>query len=414
MSKIICDICGTAYQETATQCPICGSVRPGGVEAVPAGTESGEESPKSYTYVKGGRFSKKNVKKRNRERMASGQYEPEEEDYDDYGEEKSNTGLVVAVIVLALAIVATLLYIGSRFMGDKEKLPNNDTIPVVTTEQTQPTTEETIQEIPCEDVYITKQSLTFDKKGVAYLLTVYTEPKETTDEVVFRSSDESVVTVNEDGKITAVGKGEAIITITCGDKVTQCEIICTFEDDSTEPTESQETVDPDAELKLNREDFTLTSKGSTWKLYNGEIPDEQITWSSDDEKVATVKNGTVTATGKGMATITAEYNGTKVICIVRCAESVGNYEAPTEPTTEPEEEKNYTISRTDVTIRVGETFTLTLKNKDGETVNVTWHMSDPDICAVSGNDVTGAAKGTILVSTDYDGEYYQCTVRVTE
>ena len=27
MSKVICDICGTAYAETASNCPICGSSR---------------------------------------------------------------------------------------------------------------------------------------------------------------------------------------------------------------------------------------------------------------------------------------------------------------------------------------------------------------------------------------------------
>ena len=229
MSKIICDICGTAYPETATQCPICGSVRPGGVEAVPASTENGEEAPRTYTYVKGGRFSKKNVRKRNRERMASGQYEEPEEDYDDYGDEEksNNTGLVIAVIVLALAIVATLLYIGSRFMRPQEQ-PGNDTRPVATTEQTVPTTDETLLEIPCEDVVISKQSLTFDKKGVAYLLNVTTQPRDTTDEVKFHSSDENVVTVTDGGKLTAVGSGEALITVTCGDKVTQCQIVCTF------------------------------------------------------------------------------------------------------------------------------------------------------------------------------------------
>ena len=414
MSKIICDICGTAYPETATQCPICGSVRPGGVEAVPAATENGEEAPRTYTYVKGGRFSKQNVKKRNRERMASGQYEAPEEDYDDYGdEEKSNTGLVIAVIVLALAIVATLLYIGSRFMRPDE-LPGSDNRPVATTEQTEPSTEETEPTIPCQDVMISKQSITFEKKGVAYLLNVTTQPKDTTDEIKFHSSDETVVTVTDGGKLTAVGSGEALITVSCGDKVTQCEILCIFEGETTEPTETQETVNPNAELKLNREDFTMTSKGSTWKLYNGDIPDEQITWTSDNEKVATVKNGTVTATGRGVATITAEYGGTKVTCVVRCADSVGTYTEPTEPTPEQEEVRNYTINKTDVTIRVGETFTLTLKNKEGEIVNVTWHMSDPNICTVSGNNITGAAKGTILLSTDYDGEYYQCTVRVSE
>ena len=34
MSKIICDICGTSYPETATQCPICGCVRSGDVQRV--------------------------------------------------------------------------------------------------------------------------------------------------------------------------------------------------------------------------------------------------------------------------------------------------------------------------------------------------------------------------------------------
>jgi cyclase len=52
MSKIICDVCGTSYPETATQCPICGCVRPGDAKSVKSGV-SGTSS--GYTYVKGGR-----------------------------------------------------------------------------------------------------------------------------------------------------------------------------------------------------------------------------------------------------------------------------------------------------------------------------------------------------------------------
>ena len=29
MSKIICDVCGTRYPDTAEQCPICGHIRNG-------------------------------------------------------------------------------------------------------------------------------------------------------------------------------------------------------------------------------------------------------------------------------------------------------------------------------------------------------------------------------------------------
>ena len=65
MSKIICDVCGTSYPETATQCPICGCVRPANVNTVHIDTDESVARPNgTYTYVKGGRFSKSNVKKR--------------------------------------------------------------------------------------------------------------------------------------------------------------------------------------------------------------------------------------------------------------------------------------------------------------------------------------------------------------
>ena len=68
MSKVICDICGTSYPETATQCPICGCVRPAESTAV----SDSDREHQGYTYVKGGRFSKANVKKRNQAAIASG------------------------------------------------------------------------------------------------------------------------------------------------------------------------------------------------------------------------------------------------------------------------------------------------------------------------------------------------------
>ena len=63
MSKIICEVCGTAYPEASTQCPICGCVRPADANGVPSGPE--EKAPeRTYLHVKGGRFSKANVRKR--------------------------------------------------------------------------------------------------------------------------------------------------------------------------------------------------------------------------------------------------------------------------------------------------------------------------------------------------------------
>ena len=41
MNKIICDVCGTAYPETSSQCPICGFART--AEAVSSGEQLVED-----------------------------------------------------------------------------------------------------------------------------------------------------------------------------------------------------------------------------------------------------------------------------------------------------------------------------------------------------------------------------------
>ena len=58
MNKIVCDLCGASYPETAPQCPICGTAKSGAAKST-SGSETG------YAYVKGGRFSHANVRKRN-------------------------------------------------------------------------------------------------------------------------------------------------------------------------------------------------------------------------------------------------------------------------------------------------------------------------------------------------------------
>ena len=70
MSKIICDICGTAYPDTADQCPICGSAKQIDSEIISdTMTEGVDRSVKTAT--KGGHFSNANVRKRNKGKKLS-------------------------------------------------------------------------------------------------------------------------------------------------------------------------------------------------------------------------------------------------------------------------------------------------------------------------------------------------------
>ncbi len=346
MSKIICDVCGTSYPETATQCPICGCVRPVDVVTVNNDADTKETQNKgSYTYVKGGRFSKTNVKKRN---VTNNTTTNEDIQPDEQQEQKGkgDKGLVIAICILLLAIVAVSVYIAMHFFdirlpqiiaGTPDTTVNTTQSTLQETEDsTLNTTEETIVLLPCEDVILSNTVVEFDKVGAANLINYTTVPAECSDIVSFTSSDETVATVDQNGKIEAVGPGQAVITIRCGEIEKECRVECKFEAESTEPseevTEPTVTEPQETTLKLNYNftlpdnpnvgDVTITEKNSTWVIYvdaKNEIPSSQVTFTSSDLSVVTVDNrGVITAVGAGEAMITAEYKDQKVKCRVIC------------------------------------------------------------------------------------------------
>jgi hypothetical protein len=264
-------------------------------------------------------------------------------------------------------------------------------------------------EIPCKALEVSDTVVEFDKAGSALLLNVTPNPADTTDLITYTTSDEKIATVSADGKIVAVGSGEATITIICGTVTTECRVVCTMEptpEETTEPTYSTE------DFQFNREDFTMGAQGDLWTLYDGDIPAELITWTTDDEKVATIADGVVTAVGPGYTTVYAEYADIKLSCVVRCA-----FEAvvPSVDPNEPAEPKvyNYEISDTDVTIKPRETFRIYLITNEGKEVeNASFISADSSICTVENGIVTGVKAGKTTVSVTIDGETYSCIVRV--
>ena len=414
MSKLICDVCGTSYAETATQCPICGCVRPGDVLTVSGDTADAQDtSERTYTYVKGGRFSKSNVRKRNR-----GQEVPVAKTKKEDRENKTDKILVGVVIALLFAIIAVAAYILLQlfgplfnFGGAKDNQPSTD-LPAVTT--TAPS-ESTSGDVECKQIILSKREIVFEKAGAALLLNVTKDPKDTTYVVEFEVEDTSVATVTDGGKVTSVGPGETVVTARCGNATATCKVVCQFEGAaSTEPSETTSPAEDttNEEFKLNSKDFTLFTKGEKHDLYNGKIADDQIVWSSSNEKVATVKNGVVTAVGTGYAVITAEYKGEKYTCEVRCNEKVGAYTGPMEETETGSGKYKLNKEPADVTISVQENFLLCVMDADGKIMDVIWSVADSTICSVDGNTVTGLAPGTSKVSCTYDGETFSCIIRV--
>ena len=451
-SKIICDICGTVYPDTAAACPICGfpqkestgAAEPAGVSAEGAAVAASAAAAKS----KGGRFSNKNVKKRNqseavpaerpaREKAEKPQKAPKQDKHDAEPAEKSNKGLVIAVIILALLVLAVGGYIISRFISGRDAY-DNPNAPVIgtnpSTEATTPVETEPVETgVPCVGVSVSDASVEFLGMNRSWKLSVATTPADTTDELTFASSDENVVTVTPDGRLTSVGPGTATITITCGDVVKECQVVCDFEtetvettqpeettepEETTKPTEPEDTKKPDGTgLKLSHEDVSLFYEGESFsisaKLDGDWVGSSQVTWTSADPEVAKVENGKVTAVGGGYTTITATYNGKTAKCIVRCRFEEGTKpEETTKPTEGSTSSAKWSISHSDVTIVVGESFSLKITNEAGETANVSWSASTAGIVNVSGNTVTGAASGMTTLTATVGGQSFSCIVRV--
>ena len=84
--------------------------------------------------------------------------------------------------------------------------------------------------------------------GDTATLTATITPADTTDQPVWSSSDESVVTVDQSGKITAVGRGEATITVKAGEAFATCtvEVQRTYIPiPPTQPTKPTKPAEPD-------------------------------------------------------------------------------------------------------------------------------------------------------------------------
>ena len=439
MSKIICDVCGTSYPDTATQCPICGCVRPGDAQSVPGDTADKDSG--NYTYVKGGRFSKSNVRKRNKANAVVSVNVVSDAPKNGHTEKRTSAGLVIAAVVLLLAIIAVVIYIALRFfMPDFIDPGKNDTSGAMyDTTGSVMTTEGTV---PCEGITLDVEAIMLDKKGSARMLYVTVQPDNVTDEVIYTSDNEDVVAVSADGKVTAVGSGTANITVSCGQFSAKCIVECTFEeatvDTTAETTDAttDSTAAANTEFMLNRKDITFGYKGESWMIYDGSVGLTDIKWSTDNEAVATIENGKVVAAGPGMTTVYAEYDGTKVSCVIRCnftdesqSSGVGGTGGVTEDGGGVSEDGGTTNSGTpmsgsyklynpfgnaeDVSIKTGESFSLQLVDGSGNQVSgASWSSSNDKCSTVSGGTITGVSPGIATITATLNGQSYSCTVRV--
>ena len=152
--------------------------------------------------------------------------------------------------------------------------------------------------VPVSGITIDKESLKM-KVGETYHLTAKVSPEDATDKsVVWKSEDESIATVDQEGLVTAVkGGSKTMITATSGEFSASCAV--TIEED----------VIPVKGITLDKEIIEM-AVGSSCRLYATITPsdatDKTIIWDSSDETIAIVSSsGVIAALKEGDVTITA-------------------------------------------------------------------------------------------------------------
>ncbi len=325
MSKVICDICGTTYQDTADCCPICGCSRD--IAAEFAKEDIFFDSTPDRPVQKRKEifdFDEVNAPASSREEVDEAYvYDDEEEDEGP----QHNTFLVVllTVLIVVLLVLTGFLYL-KYFRPNAVK--ETEPVPVTTLAPTEaPTTqpETTELKIPCQSLALSSGNAELTHQGQAFMLNVVKIPEDTTDELVIVSADESIAMVDDNYNIVAVAQGETVVTITCGEQQISLPVICRFVDDQgqTEPTATEETVpetvNPAVELKLKKTDIRLQVYYYFTLELDCDLKPEDVQWTSEHPYIATVdEKGVVTAVKDGTTQITAKYGDQEVKCIVRC------------------------------------------------------------------------------------------------
>ena len=244
--------------------------------------------------------------------------------------------------------------------------------------------------VPVESISLNKSELPL-VKGASETLIANVTPDNATDKTVtWSSSNANIASVDQTGKVTAMAGGEAVITAKAGSKEAKCTVTITV------PVESI-TLDQTS-ISLEENQSTLL----TATVKPDDATDKTVTWSSSNEKVATVAKGRVTSLKEGTAIITASCGGKTAICNV----TVKKHVVPVE---------SVSLDHSSITINKYDSWTLsaTVSPKNATEKTVAWSSSNTAVARVDqSGTVTGAGSGTATITASCGGKSATCEVTV--
>ncbi len=224
------------------------------------------------------------------------------------------------------------------------------------------------------------------KVGETLQLKAQISPSNATEQnVVWASSKQSVATVSDAGKVTAVGEGSANITASVDGKSASCAITVTKPEVPVVHVESVTVDKTDAHLQIGQ------SLELTATVLPDNADDKSVAWKSTNPEIAEVdQSGKVTAISSGTVTITVTaMDGDKVAA---CEITVSEVFVPVE---------SVTFEHPELIVHKGDSYQINVivlpENATNKTI--TWTSSDPSIASISQEGIiTGLGDGRVVIT----------------
>ena len=246
------------------------------------------------------------------------------------------------------------------------------------------------------------ESLTFDvgKKtigiGETFMLVPVVKPEGASPRLTWKSSDPAVAYVDANGRVEGFKTGTADITAT------------TTDGSNLTATCRVTVIRYVSSIGLNKDEMTLfagETRTLTATVNPTDATNRKLAWTSTDEAVATVEDGTVTARGNGSALIVAtstDGSSIEAICHVTVTTPVSSI----------------ALSETQIEMRPGDfkVLTATVLPESASDKTLTWTSSAPAVADVQNGIVLAYSNGTALVTaaaTDGSGTTATCKVTVS-
>jgi uncharacterized protein YjdB len=237
----------------------------------------------------------------------------------------------------------------------------------------------TVTVIDITGIALNKTTLALNKGGNETLTVTYNPDNTTEKGLVWTSSNEAVATVSN-GVVTAVGAGTATITAasTVHSTITAtCAVTVTA---------------PLIGISLTPNPLNLSGRGTTGSFTVVYDPadttdDKGVTWASNNEAVATVSGGTVTAVANGTATITATSTAkTGISANVAVNVTVIDITGINLPSA--------------ITMAVGSGYPMPVGYSPSDTTEkgLTWTSDNEAVVTVSGGTITALAVGSANIT----------------